>query len=64
MTLIVKIDMSLCDAAGMCAKVAPQIFESEPFGKVIMDPIPDQMRPLVAIAVKQCPTFAITMTEE
>jgi ferredoxin len=64
MTLKVTIDLALCEGAELCGRVAPEVFYCDPYGKVIMEHVPDQLRPKIAIAVKQCPAFAISMEEE
>ena len=64
MTLKVAIDTSLCEGNGVCARVAPEIFACSPYGSVIMETVPDELRAKALLAAKQCPAYAISTTEE
>ncbi len=64
MTIKVVINPALCEENGICARLAPEVFSSSPYGDVIMEHTPDELRLKIALAVKQCPASAITATPE
>ena len=60
--LKIKIDMNLCIGSGMCTGIAPQLFELDDNGKLIVlnpEPGPEHMRVLNA-AIACCPVEAIS----
>ena len=64
MTIKVVIDPEMCETNGICARLAPEVFSSSPYGDVVMEHAPDELRLKIALAVKQCPAAAITATPE
>ena len=64
LTLKVEIDNSLCEGNGVCARVAPEVFACSPYGSVIMESVPEELRAKALLAAKQCPAYAIRTIEE
>ena len=64
MTLKVLIDTERCDGNGVCARLAPEIFACSPYGSVLMEVAPEELRAKAMLAVKQCPAYAITVSEQ
>lgn len=65
MTLTAVIDWDKCEGNGICARVAGEIFtvDAEGNSDVILDEIPDALRAKAMLAMRQCPTEAITVGE-
>lgn len=58
----VKVDKELCSLCGLCASVAPDIFEiGEETAIVKLDPVPDELADVCQEAVDSCPEGAISM---
>ncbi len=62
----VVVDPDTCLGCGLCESIAPQIFElgEEVYAKVIMDPVPEQLRDIVEEALNECPEEAISIIED
>jgi ferredoxin len=62
----VVVDPDICLGCGVCESIAPNIFilGDEVYAKVIMDPVPEQMRDVVEEAVSECPEEAISIVED
>lgn len=62
----VIVDSETCLGCGVCESIAPDIFVlgDEIYAKVIMNPIPEQMRDIVEEAVSECPEEAISIVED
>lgn len=62
MTWQVKVDKTLCGATGMCAALAPDLFE---LNEAYANPVRPEIDPdeLALDAADQCPTQAILVTE-
>ena len=62
----VVVDSDTCLGCGICESIAPDIFTlgDEIYAKVIMNPVPEQMRDIVEEAVSECPEEAIIIIEE
>ncbi len=59
MSLEVRVDRTLCIGSGVCARVAPGVFELDEEGiAVVVDPQAASSTELVA-AADMCPTLAI-----
>lgn len=58
----VKVDRDLCQGHGTCCEEAPEVFRLDADGNlVILQPEPDEsQREAVRLAVKYCPTGALT----
>ncbi|HZT07709.1 MAG TPA: ferredoxin [Chloroflexota bacterium] len=64
MAIKVEIDTSLCEGNGTCARLAPEIFVCSPYGSVIMERVPDELKAKALLAAKQCPTYAIRTSDD
>jgi ferredoxin len=64
MTLKVTIDRDMCEDSGICWKLLPQVFSANPYGYVIMEHVPEELRLQVQLAVMQCPAAAIASEPE
>ena len=62
----VRVDIDLCQGHGVCQSEAPTVFRVTDDNVVeILDPNPpDDLRRNVEEAVKNCPTQALTLTED
>ena len=62
----VTVDLDLCQGHGVCASEAPTVFRVTDDNVVeILDASPpDDLRKNVEEAVKNCPTQALTLTED
>ena len=62
----VDVDLDLCQGHGVCQSEAPQVFRVSNENVVeILDPNPpEDLRRNVTEAVKNCPTQALTLTED
>jgi ferredoxin len=65
MAIRVSIDWAKCQGNGVCARVAPEVFKLDKTGfpEEILEAVPDQLRPKVSLAVRQCPTEAISAAD-
>ncbi len=65
MTLRITANTSVCIGAGQCVTTAPDLFDQEERGTVIVleDEVPEDQRALVREASYLCPSRAITYTE-
>jgi len=57
----VKVDPDLCEGHGKCQAAAPEVFRlgDDDLSVVIMDDIPEELRPKVDRAIRLCPRQAI-----
>lgn len=61
----VSADMDLCQGHQMCVVEAPEVFgfdDEADHVRVLVDHPVDEQRDAVALAVRYCPTMALTMT--
>jgi len=60
------IDWDKCTGNGVCARVAPEIFTVDADGNsdVIVDEVPEELKLKAQLAMRQCPTQAISLTED
>jgi len=60
------IDWDKCTGNGVCARVAPEIFTVDADGNsdVIVDEVPENLRNKATLAMRQCPTQAISLLDE
>lgn len=65
MALKASIDWDKCEGNGVCARVAPEIFTVDEQGNsdVVLDEVPGTLRAKAMLAMRQCPTQAISVTE-
>ena len=62
----VEVDRDLCQGHGVCESEAPEVFAVSKKGELrVLDPgPPDELHPMVALAVRYCPTHALAIVEE
>lgn len=62
----IVVDMDLCQGHGVCESEAPDLFEVDGDHKVrVLDDTPDEsQRSALELAVKYCPTHALSVIEE
>jgi ferredoxin len=63
----VQVDSTKCDAYGLCAEAAPQVFELDDFGYAAVrngGVVPDEDRAAVEEAIRACPVQAIRVLED
>lgn len=65
MPIIASIDWDECEGNGVCARVAPDIFSCDAQGNsdVILEEIPDELLAKAVLAMRQCPTQAISVAK-
>jgi ferredoxin len=65
-TIRIKIDPSRCEGFGNCINAAPDIFDLDDDGKVVLkkDTVEDQRLEVVRRAVYDCPVNVISFTQE
>lgn len=61
----VEADLDLCQGHAMCSMEAPDVFTVPKHGSVeiLLDDIPEDLRPDVERAVRYCPTQALRIIE-
>ena len=61
----IEVDWELCDGQGVCAEIAPTVFEVTEDDRVhVLDPTPPvSMEQTVAAAVHGCPKTALRLVE-
>ena len=66
MAIKATIDWDKCEGNGVCARVAPEIFSVDAEGNsdVLLEEVPAELRAKALLAMRQCPTNAIAVTEE
>ena len=66
MALKASIDWDKCEGKGMCARVAPEIFSVDEEGNsdVLMEDVPENLRAKALLAMRQCPTGAVSVVDE
>jgi ferredoxin len=59
--MLVRIDPIACDARGLCAELAPELFAIDDWGyaMLLVNPIPDELATLARRAADACPTLAL-----
>jgi sterol 14-demethylase len=62
----IVIDRDLCQGHGVCESEAPAVFSVSKKGELtVLDELPDEsQRAAVELAVKFCPTHAITVLDD
>lgn len=62
----VTVDESLCSACGVCEETCPEVFEigEDDLAKVKVETVPSDAEEACRDAAEQCPSEAITITEE
>jgi ferredoxin len=61
----VTVDSAMCQGHARCTILAPEIFDVDDGGKafVILDPVPEELRPMGEEAILTCPEGAISATD-
>jgi ferredoxin len=63
----IQVDSTKCDAYGLCAETAPQLFELDDFGYATArndGVVPEADRTAADLAIKACPVTAIRVLEQ
>jgi len=62
----IVVDADLCQGHGVCESEAPELFRVDHDRKVeLLDPTPpDEQRRSADLAVKYCPTHALSITDD
>ena len=65
MAATATINWDLCEGNGICARVAGEVFSVDAEGNsdVLLEEIPPELLAKAKLAMMQCPTKAITVTE-
>jgi ferredoxin len=65
MTIRASIDFDECEGHGICARVASEIFKVDEDGnaEVLLEVVPPELRAKAMLAMRQCPTQAISVAE-
>ena len=65
MPIIATINWDECEGHGICARVAPEIFSCDENGNsdVLVDEVPEALRAKAMLAMRQCPSQAISVAE-
>lgn len=59
-TIRLELDWVRCDAHGLCARVAPELFDLDEFGYPVFDPaVPAALESRARQAVTMCPALAL-----
>jgi sterol 14-demethylase len=60
------VDRALCQGHGVCESEAPEVFSVSKQGEltVLDETPPDDLRAKIELAVKYCPTHALTIVED
>ena len=66
MTLKASIDWDKCEGNGICARVAPEVFSVDEKGNsdVLLEEVPESLRSKAMLAMRGCPTKAISVVDE
>jgi len=63
----VVVDLDVCESNAICMGIAPEVFEvgdDDDLLHLLQETPPDDLRPKVEQAVRQCPKQAISIVEE
>ena len=62
----VVVDWDACESNAICMHEAPEVFEvrDDDFLYLLMDEIPEELRPKVEEAVRRCPKRALSLQED
>jgi ferredoxin len=60
-TMKIVVDFDVCQSHGLCTEAAPEIFEirDDGFLYILNETPPEELRPKVERALRECPTGAI-----
>ena len=62
----VRVDADLCAGFGICIGISPEVFalHEDGYATVLVDVVPPELEDLMLQAVSQCPTQAISITDD
>ncbi len=62
----VRIDPEVCAGFGICVGITPEVFalHDDGYGTVLVSEVPPELEELVRRAVDQCPTQAISLSDD
>jgi ferredoxin len=62
----VRVDAGVCAGFGVCVGLCPEIFElhDDGYAVVRVDEVPKELEDVVRAAVNQCPSRAISLSED
>jgi ferredoxin len=63
----VAVDLNLCQAYGVCAQIAPEIFDLDDDGYAVVPEgrtVPEALEDKVREAAEACPAIAVLITED
>ena len=61
----IRVDLDLCQGHGVCCEEAPEVFEMDgDHVRILQLEPPEDQRDAVRLAVKYCPTRALSLEEE
>lgn len=63
----VEVDLNLCQGYGVCAQIAPEVFDLDDDGYAVVPegtPVPEGMEDKVREAAEACPAIAVLITED
>jgi ferredoxin len=65
MPMRIKVDFDLCQGHANCMGEAPEVFEVDDQGflNILQEEPPERLRAKVEVAVKYCPTNAISLED-
>ena len=61
----VVVDKDLCEANEVCVRLCPEVFRlgEDDRATILLDPIPEDLRPAVQNAVSLCPRQALSLRD-
>ncbi|UVO52661.1 ferredoxin [Sphingomonas sp. SUN039] len=62
----VRIDPEVCAGFGICVGISPEVFElhDDGYATILVGEVPAELEDLVRRAVDQCPSRAISLSDE
>lgn len=59
----VQVDGGVCEGHGLCLVDVAEVFQAdeEGYARVVLDPVPDDLRARVEASVRACPASAINV---
>jgi ferredoxin len=67
MALRVKVDQAVCQGHGLCYYASERLFaldDGDGRARVLLDPVPEDLREAARAAAAGCPEQAITLSED
>ena len=62
----VRVDPEICAGFGICVGISPEVFElhDDGYARVLVGEVPPELEDLVQRAASQCPSRAITVSDD